>query len=355
VRPIAFSKTDCQLFGRYPKSVNFKEVSESDKQHYIDLRARLKDLAKDAAEQWPGRVAMKEHASIYSPNGRNAMDLWCCVFPKTAPNKSYSLQVATIISQRGAELCFCLGAGTAQVRDPDEIKKNKEALAFVRSGLVAVPPETIERVQEILRGSWQFRKQWRQQAGSQDFESLSDWIKYAASSTGDGASISMNLSPDELDALGTNFSDAFQGCVRTFAPIIESVYGDNMQTRDESSTMVAPALHDNETDHDISSGVRAVIDFIEAEGFIFQPWQIAAYITALRTKPFVILAGISGTGKSKLPALVAKATAGVSKILPVRPDWTDSSEVLGFMNLQGSFRPGELLICISEFEIKSEE
>ena len=74
--------------------------------------------------------------------------------------------------------------------------------------------------------------------------------------------------------------------------------------------------------------VSRVIKAIAESGFYFEPWQIAAYITALRTKPFVILAGVSGTGKSKLPALVAKVTGGVSKLLPVRPDWTDSSDVL---------------------------
>lgn len=89
--------------------------------------------------------------------------------------------------------------------------------------------------------------------------------------------------------------------------------------------------------------VSRVIKAIAESGFYFEPWQIAAYITALRTKPFVILAGVSGTGKSKLPALVAKVTGGVSKLLPVRPDWTDSSDVLGYCDLQGNFRPGPLL------------
>jgi 5-methylcytosine-specific restriction protein B len=52
---------------------------------------------------------------------------------------------------------------------------------------------------------------------------------------------------------------------------------------------------------------------------------------------------VSGTGKSKLPALVAKITGGRSKLIPVRPDWTDSSDVLGYCDLQGNFRPGPLL------------
>lgn len=36
-------------------------------------------------------------------------------------------------------------------------------------------------------------------------------------------------------------------------------------------------------------------------------------------------------------------TGGASDLVPVRPDWTDSSEVLGYTDLAGVFRPGVLL------------
>ena len=98
-----------------------------------------------------------------------------------------------------------------------------------------------------------------------------------------------------------------------------------------------------QNDFQISAAIHDVIAYIADRGFIYEPWQIAQYVTAIRTKPFVILAGITGTGKSKLPALVAEATGGVSKIIPVRPDWTDSAEVLGYTDLAGDFRPGPVL------------
>lgn len=97
------------------------------------------------------------------------------------------------------------------------------------------------------------------------------------------------------------------------------------------------------SDFQIAAAVHDVISYIEDRGFVYEPWQIAQYITAIRTKPFVILAGITGTGKSKLPALVAEATGGESKLVPVRPDWTDSADVLGYTDLEGNFRPGPVL------------
>lgn len=94
----------------------------------------------------------------------------------------------------------------------------------------------------------------------------------------------------------------------------------------------------------IAESMTALIAEIEARGFVYQPWQVAAYVTALRTKPFVILAGVSGTGKSKLPMLVAELTGAVApRRVAVRPDWTDGSDVIGYVDLQNKFRPGVVL------------
>lgn len=102
------------------------------------------------------------------------------------------------------------------------------------------------------------------------------------------------------------------------------------------------------TQSDYSVMLSSLIEHIASQGFIFEPWQIATYVTALRTKPFVILAGVSGTGKSKLPALISQATGGNCHLIPVRPDWTDSSDVLGYCDLQGQFKPGALLTIVRE-------
>lgn len=82
---------------------------------------------------------------------------------------------------------------------------------------------------------------------------------------------------------------------------------------------------------------------VQAKGFVFEPWQLAAFVTAVRTKPLVILAGVTGTGKTQLPLLTANSTGGVSNVIAVRPDWTDSGELLGYTDLAGVFRPGALL------------
>ncbi|GAB5537635.1 MAG: hypothetical protein Rubg2KO_38840 [Rubricoccaceae bacterium] len=94
---------------------------------------------------------------------------------------------------------------------------------------------------------------------------------------------------------------------------------------------------------DRARALAACIDAIEARGFVYEPWQVAAYAAAMRTKPFVLLAGVTGVGKSRLPVLMEETTGGAASVVPVRPDWTDPSETLGYADLNGRFRPGAVL------------
>lgn len=73
-------------------------------------------------------------------------------------------------------------------------------------------------------------------------------------------------------------------------------------------------------------------------------------ITALRTKPFLLLAGISGTGKSQKVQELAfmscpeelrdssSTTPGNYKLVEVKPNWHDSTELLGYYSaLSGKY------------------
>ena len=74
--------------------------------------------------------------------------------------------------------------------------------------------------------------------------------------------------------------------------------------------------------------------------------RILPYLTALRTKPFMLLAGISGTGKSRIVRKLAQATTTQPyaneydrwsdnrpenfELIQVKPNWHNSMDVVGF-------------------------
>ena len=72
---------------------------------------------------------------------------------------------------------------------------------------------------------------------------------------------------------------------------------------------------------------------------IFRP-----YVTAMRTKPFLLLAGISGTGKSHIVRELARACWDVGtpeyeahkpknfEMIQVKPNWHDSTELIGYVS-----------------------
>lgn len=93
--------------------------------------------------------------------------------------------------------------------------------------------------------------------------------------------------------------------------------------------------------------------YIRSKGFIFTIEDLSNFYLSLKTKPFLILAGISGTGKSKLVKLFSEAIKATSSnnrysIIGVKPDWNDSTELFGYKNINDKFIPGQLIKIIEE-------
>ncbi|SEK72319.1 5-methylcytosine-specific restriction endonuclease McrBC, GTP-binding regulatory subunit McrB [Chitinophaga rupis] len=96
--------------------------------------------------------------------------------------------------------------------------------------------------------------------------------------------------------------------------------------------------------------IEHVYKYIKGVGLQYQREDIVNFYLSLRTKPFVILAGVSGTGKTQLPRKFAAALGLQANVIqiPVRPDWTDGSELLGYTSLDGNFIAKELVLTIKE-------
>ena len=106
---------------------------------------------------------------------------------------------------------------------------------------------------------------------------------------------------------------------------------------DVSTGMYTPDQSAGNTEEFFSAEHKA--DFIKdiaQTGFGGSEFLPEQFVTSIIAKPFVILTGNSGTGKTKLSELFARwLSAGDGStlaVIPVGADWTDNRNVLGFVN-----------------------
>lgn len=102
--------------------------------------------------------------------------------------------------------------------------------------------------------------------------------------------------------------------------------------------------------------IRRINTYIATKGFTFDEGLVENYYLSLKSKPFVILAGTSGTGKTRLVRLFAEAIGATTengryKLVSVRPDWSDSSDLFGHVDLNGKFIPGVIIDFVKKAEL----
>ena len=112
--------------------------------------------------------------------------------------------------------------------------------------------------------------------------------------------------------------------------------------------------------------INKVENYIKNQGYNYTYNQLSNLYLSLKTKPFTILAGISGTGKSKIIRLLADAIQADYTLISVKPDWNDATDLIGYKNLDDKFIKGQLtkiilkaqqnknkphLICLDEMNL----
>ncbi|MDB6025613.1 MAG: hypothetical protein JWM68_1836 [Verrucomicrobiales bacterium] len=319
-----FRAEDCEVFQRYQAS-SWKEVSNEDKGRFKSIWTRLKSLSESFATESPISVGLKAETSHYVPNGRSPKEIWCCVYPESVLNKSYALQVALIIYEKGAELCFCLGSGTSQIGDP--VKKQELAALFeqAKAKLKDLPPTLVADVLGRMKRKWFYRRSWLKEFNQVEFDSFEQWLQFAGSPGGNSAGISIYFTPPELEKSGQDINVLFKETYETFRPIFEFVYNP-IQVQMNADPLKREHLDEFK-------------QTIQNCGFRVEDKQLDRFVFSLVAKPFVILTGNSGTGKTKLAQLFAHWMTGKEDetqngytVVPVGADWTDNRNILGFCN-----------------------
>lgn len=108
----------------------------------------------------------------------------------------------------------------------------------------------------------------------------------------------------------------------------------------------------------IKETIEKIKAYILAKGFTYEDGMIENFYLSLKSKPFVILAGTSGTGKTRLVKLFAEAIGATNdngryQMVSVRPDWSDSTDLFGHTDLNGKFVPGAILDFVKGAELDS--
>ena len=85
-------------------------------------------------------------------------------------------------------------------------------------------------------------------------------------------------------------------------------------------------------DHMSRPSTPEILKRIQAEGMRIDEVTLKRYIHSLDTRGFLILAGPSGTGKTWLTELYAKAINAEFKLVPVAPNWAANEDLLGYFN-----------------------
>jgi hypothetical protein len=94
----------------------------------------------------------------------------------------------------------------------------------------------------------------------------------------------------------------------------------------------------------IADAFKSLEKAMAGQGFVITAGELANFYLALQVSPLVIMTGISGTGKSRLPRLFAELIGASFASIPVKPQWDDNSDLFGYTsNLnQGVFVTGEV-------------
>jgi MoxR-like ATPase len=86
----------------------------------------------------------------------------------------------------------------------------------------------------------------------------------------------------------------------------------------------------------VAAAASAFVSAVEQTGMLLRSGDAQAFLAALMTKPFAILTGLSGSGKTQLAKRVGEWFGSDSKgrprylVVPVRPDWTGPEYLFGY-------------------------
>ena len=108
-----------------------------------------------------------------------------------------------------------------------------------------------------------------------------------------------------------------------------------------------PIEYSNYSCKEIFEYVKSYI--INNEKLVYSDDIIRRFLLSIQSNELIILSGPSGTGKTSIVNAFSKSIGGSVKIIPVKPSWTDTEDLIGFYNpIEKTYIPTPFLDALVE-------
>jgi len=114
--------------------------------------------------------------------------------------------------------------------------------------------------------------------------------------------------------------------------IDEGEYNDILMIKEEKIDKIPPLDFLDDFNGDLSTAISHIQAYLYNKDVLYPRYILEDYFALIQTNDLIILAGESGSGKTNLVKSFAAAVGGKYKIIPVKPNWTSSEDLLGYYN-----------------------
>ena len=266
---------------------------------------------------------------------------WICIYDRSVTiSAERGVYIVYLLSQDGNSLYLTFNQGCTDIENKVKEENIKKDIS-TKKEVTAILQKTVNEIRENVN-SRGFRSDNEISLGN----NLPKLGYYYEKGTVFYKEYKKGFVPDEIE-LQADLANMMQ----IYADYVEYISSEKVTAKEEDM------LPDSgiDTEMTVKDAISRIKDYISAKGFTYENGLIENYYLSLKSKPFVILAGISGTGKTRLVKLFAEAvgantTNGRYKMISVRPDWSDSTDLFGHVDLNSRFLPGEIINFLKKAE-----
>ncbi len=247
----------------------------------------------------------------YQPRQDWLAHFW--VHPKNTPRPLEDwinqARLAFTRSIEAREIYFGLEVELPSVQNIEEWGQTKDKDGYRLMALLENDANFCQMIDDLLEnGVWISAGYWDGEfRNAHSSSELRDILKSLGTERSWNAYFKRTLSCEEAVQLGEQVNDRIMDVFRLVWPVwLRVLPPDVRAVLEDTSTAVNIVKESSNGITASPTAIQSLAAYLADRGFYFPPDLLTTYYLSLQTKPFVILTGISGTGKTKLAQLFAE-------------------------------------------------